>query len=90
MSQPNTFTLYNLNACPFCHNVRAAAAQLGIPLNLVNIVESDAARRKLIDFRGRATVPVLGIPQPDGSEKLLGESRDIIAYLQAVAADKAA
>jgi len=74
-------TLYHLGWCPYCLKVRAAAESLGVELDLVEISEAPESRAMLVRRRGRATVPVLGIPNEDGTESLLGESRDIVAYL---------
>lgn len=76
------FTLYHLPYCPFCLKVRAEAERLGVELDLVDITANPAARAKLMEARGRATVPVLGIPTAMG-ERLMGESADIIKYLEA-------
>jgi len=80
-SEEKKLILYHLDWCPFCVRVRAAAERLGVELDLVEIAEHPEARAMLVRRRGRATVPVLGIPNDDGPESLLGESRDIIAYL---------
>ncbi|MEM6295351.1 MAG: glutathione S-transferase N-terminal domain-containing protein [Myxococcota bacterium] len=74
-------TLYHLPSCPFCIRVRQVADDLGIPLQLIDVARDRAAYDSLLDRRGRGTVPVLGIPTPDG-ERLLPESDDIIAYLR--------
>ena len=84
MTEP--LTLYHLSYCPFCHRVRRAAEELGIELNLVEIREVPGAREYLQATRGRATVPVLGIPTAEG-ESLLGESSAIIEYLRAHVAE---
>ncbi|MGH1345997.1 MAG: glutaredoxin family protein [Nannocystales bacterium] len=78
-------TLYHLEYCPFCIDVRHSAEGLGIELKLVDIGSNPEARAMLIERRGRGTVPVLGIPGDDG-ERLMGESRDIIEYLRGLAA----
>lgn len=78
-------TLYHLEFCPFCVNVRRAAKELGIELELVDVGRNPEARAMLLERRGRGTVPVLGIPTDDG-ERLMGESRDIIDYLRGLAA----
>ena len=83
------FKLYNLDRCPFCVDVRVAAERLGIALELIDVRREPGARQRLLDWRGRATVPVLVIPGEDG-ETLMPESRDIIAYLKRVAAEQAA
>jgi glutaredoxin 3 len=74
-------TLLHTPYCPYCHKVRRAADALGIHLKLVDIDEHPEARAMLLRRRGRATVPVLLIP--DGGEgRLLPESDDIVAYLR--------
>ena len=78
-------TLYHLEYCPFCIDVRRSAESLGIELELVDIGRDPKARAMLMERRGRGTVPVLGIPSDDG-ESLMGESRDIIEYLRGLAA----
>jgi len=80
-TEEKKLTLYHLGWCPFCIRVRSAADALGVDLELVEISEQPEARSMLVQRRGRATVPVLGIPNDDGTESLLGESRDIVAYL---------
>ncbi len=82
MSEP--LTLYHFPSCPFCIKVRRAADALGVPLRLVDIFDEPAARQRLLDARGRATVPVLGVPDADGGqgETLIGESDVIVAYLR--------
>ncbi len=77
-------TLYHLEFCPFCIDVRRAADELGIELQLVDVGRDAEARAMLFERRGRGTVPVLGVPSDDG-EQLMGESRDIIAYLRGMA-----
>lgn len=75
-------TLYHLPFCPYCLRVRAAAKRLGVAFDLVDVGARPEARRMLIERLGRGTVPVLGIPQPDGAELLLPESADIIDWLR--------
>ena len=77
--------LYHLPTCSYCIKVRREADRLGIELDLIDISRDPAARQVLLDWRGRATVPVLSIPTDDGVE-LLPESDDIVAYLREVAA----
>ncbi len=78
-------TLYHLEFCPFCVDVRRAAEELCIELELVDVGRNPEVRAKLIERRGRGTVPVLEIPTNDGG-RLMGESRDIIEYLRGLAA----
>ena len=77
-------TLYQLQSCPYCVDVRRAAEKLGIELRYVDVGRDREARNVLYERRGRGTVPVLGIPTDDG-ERLMGESQDIIAYLRTLA-----
>ena len=76
--------LYQTHYCPYCIMVRDAAAELGIVLELVNVDRDREALRSLMQRRGRGTVPVLGIPDDEGEEALLPESRDIIRYLREI------
>lgn len=73
--------LYQTEWCPYCRMVTRAADRLGIRLELLNVDQDPSLRQMLVARRGRGTVPVLGIPKPEG-EELLGESADIIAYLE--------
>ncbi|MDG1484309.1 MAG: glutathione S-transferase N-terminal domain-containing protein [Myxococcota bacterium] len=76
-------TLYHTPYCPYCHVVRRAAGALGIHLDLVDTSRDNDAREMLLRRRGRATVPVLLIP--DGGEgRLMPESADIVAYLRSL------
>jgi len=74
--------LYYFDGCPFCNMVRATIDQLGIDVELRNILEGAQHRDDLIGARGRATVPVLKISSPDGEDRWMPESRDIVRYLQ--------
>ena len=81
---PAPLKLYHLDYCPFCHKVRRAADALGVALELVEINAHPEARAMLLRERGRATVPVLHIPDPlGGPGTLLPESSDIVRYLRA-------
>jgi glutathione S-transferase len=62
--------------------VRATIGRLGIDVELRDIHESTQHRDDLIEVRGRATVPVLRITSPDGEERWMPESRDIVRYLE--------
>lgn len=74
--------LYHLESCPFCLMVRAAIDRLGIDVELRSITQDPDHYDDLVDARGRATVPVLRITSPDGEERWMPESRDIIQYLE--------
>lgn len=74
--------LYHFNGCPFCSMVRNVIDRMGIAVELRDIHESVEYRDDLIEVRGRATVPVLRITSPDGDDRWMPESRDIVRYLE--------
>ena len=78
----DTLELYYFDGCPFCNKVRRAIDLLGIDVELRNIKLGQQHRDELVEARRRATVPVLRITSPNGEERWMPESRDIISYLQ--------
>jgi len=74
--------LYHFNGCPFCSMVRANIERLGVDVELRDIFEDAQYRDELIEARGRPTVPVLRINSPNGDERWLPESQDIVQYLE--------
>ena len=78
--------LYHFNGCPFCAMARSGIERLGIDVELRDIHENPQHRDDLVEARGRATVPVLRITSPDGEERWMPESRDILRYLKTTAA----
>jgi glutathione S-transferase len=76
--------LYHYTTCFFCHRVRHALNSLGIEAEYRNIHQEARWREELVEARGRQTVPVLRIEQDDGEVIWLGESRDIVTYLQSL------
>ncbi len=79
--------LYHFDACPFCGMVRAGIERLGVEVELRDIHENPLHRDDLIAARGRATVPVLRITSPNGEERWMPESRDIVRYLKTTVAE---
>lgn len=75
-------SLYHFDGCPFCAMVRSAIGELGLDIELRSIVDDPQNREDLVEARGRATVPVLRITSPDGEERWMPESRDIVHYLE--------
>jgi glutaredoxin len=61
--------LYHMPWCGYCQRVERALEQLGLEI-------------ELREARGRTTVPVLRIREPDGTETWMPESLDIVAYLR--------
>lgn len=79
----DTLALYHFDSCPFCRTVRANIDSLGIEVELRDIFENPQHREALVNARGRATVPVLRITSPNGEERWMPESQDIVRYLKA-------
>ncbi len=77
--------LYHSLSCPFCVRVRSAIDRLGLDVELREVFDEPRYRKQLVEARGRATVPVLRITSPDGEERWMPESRDIVRYLEGVA-----
>ncbi len=84
-SAENKLTLYHFDSCPFCRMVRVAIDDLGLVVELRDIFENAQFRDELVEARGRPTVPVLRISTPDGEERWMPESRDIVQYLESLA-----
>jgi glutaredoxin len=75
--------LYYFDGCPFCVRVLRAIDTLGLDVELRNIYEVPDYLKELREVRGRTTVPVLRITSPDGEDRWMPESADIVRYLQA-------
>jgi glutaredoxin 2 len=73
--------LYYYAGCPFCTIAMSPMKKLGVEVELRNIHENPLYREDLLNARGRVTVPVLRITSPDGEERWLPESRDIVHYI---------
>ena len=76
--------LYYSRTCPFCIMVLKAIDRLGLDVELMEINEEPKYRDELVKARDRATVPVLRITAPDGEQRLMPESRDIVRYLKSL------
>ena len=74
--------LYYFDGCPFCMLVLSEIEQLGLDVDLRNIFADPRYRDELIAARGRTTVPVLKVGSPDGEDRWMPESRDIVSYLR--------
>jgi glutaredoxin len=74
--------LYHFNGCPFCTYVTAAIARLGVDVELRDIFAEQTYRDELVSARDRATVPVLRITSPNGEERWMPESHDIVHFLE--------
>ena len=78
--------LYHSRSCPFCALVTSAIDRLQLDVEQREIFEDPQYREELVAARGRATVPVLRIVSPQGDERWMPESRDIVRYLETIAA----
>jgi glutathione S-transferase len=75
-------TLFHYRGCWYCHRVWKALDELRLVIADKNIHEDPDAKHEIMAARGRRTVPVLRIVEPDGSVRYMGESRDIVRYLR--------
>jgi glutaredoxin len=83
-------SLYYFDGCPFCVRVLRAIDALGLEVELRNIYSDPARLAELREVRGRTTVPVLRITSPEGEDRWMPESADIVRYLQATYGQAAA
>ena len=81
-AEEDTLSLYHFTGCPFCSMVTANIERLRLDVELRDIFEDPQYRDELVEARGRATVPVLRITSPNGEERWMPESRDIVRYLE--------
>ncbi len=74
-----TIILYQFETCPFCARVRSVLDAKGLEYEKVNVSHDreDVQRKEIAEKSGVGTVPVINI---DG--KWIGESADIIAYIE--------
>ena len=70
-------------AIGFCTRVRRVIDELGLDVELRDILSDRRYMEELRDVRGRKTVPVLRITSADGEERWMPESADINRYLRA-------
>lgn len=85
------WSLYQLNACPFCVKVRRQTRRLGVDVELRDIKKHSHFSDELVTQGGKRKVPCLRIKEASGDVRWLYESSDINQYLNdAVAAAKKA
>jgi glutaredoxin len=75
-------SLYHFQSCPYCLLVRRAIDELGLEVELRDILEDPARLRELVEATGRRMVPCLRIESEDGTVRWMHESRDIVDYLR--------
>lgn len=83
-SQTKGFSMYQLNACPFCVKVRRTIKRHSLMIELRDIKQENHLS-DLVEQGGKRTVPCLRIDNADGDSTWLYESNDIIKYLDNVA-----
>lgn len=80
-------TLYHFASCPFCIRVRKTIEQIGLDIELKDVLQHPKFREELLEGGGSTMVPCLKITrhqhtQPTHPEtQWLYESADIIQYL---------
>ena len=79
--QTANLALYHYASCWFCGKVRGVIGQLGLNIELRDILLVPENRQVLIDNGGSSTVPCLRIEQSNGEVQWLYESADISRYL---------
>ncbi|TKB47506.1 glutaredoxin family protein [Thalassotalea mangrovi] len=83
-AKTQSFSLYQLNACPFCVKVRRTIRRENLNIELRDIKQQQTLN-ELVAKGGKRTVPCLRIDNADGSSQWMYESSDIVDYLQRVA-----
>lgn len=81
MHNPDDLSLYYYDGCFFCGRVRKTLEDLGVRVEMRNILEDPQHLSDLVAARGRRTVPVLRI-RKEGGDEWMPESADIVAYLR--------
>jgi glutaredoxin len=79
--EADRLALYHFPRCRYCALVRDAIDRLGIDVELRDIRQDERYWDELVETRGRSTVPVLRITTPQGEERWMPESREIVEYL---------
>ena len=80
-----SFSLYQLNACPFCVKVRRNIKRQNLSIEIRDI-KQQANLDDLLSYGGKRTVPCLRIDKSDGSSEWMYESSEINSYLDKIAA----
>jgi glutathione S-transferase len=78
--------LYVTPMCGYCHYVMSFIQELGLDVEIHNIMADRNHLEDLFKARNRTTVPVLKITS-NGEDQWLPESRNIMKYLQGLEID---
>jgi len=76
--------LYVTPYCGYCHYVIGTIKELGLDVEIRNVMADRNDLEELYQARNRTTVPVLRITE-NGKDQWMPESRDIVQYLQGLA-----
>ena len=81
-------SLYYFPSCPYCVRVTNILGELPFPVELRNIHRNSTFSKELMAARGRTTVPVLRVDDPDElmETRWMPESLDILAFLRRLSA----
>ncbi|MAQ18555.1 MAG: glutaredoxin [Sandaracinus sp.] len=76
--------LYKYDTCGYCARVLRTIRSMGLEdrIELRDVLRDPARREELFEARGRGTVPVLRIEDDAGAVRWMGESRDIVTWLE--------
>ena len=77
--------LYKYDSCGYCARVIRTIEALDMEdeVEMRDVLMDPDNRQDLFDARGRGTVPVLRIEDEEGNVQWMGESREIVAWLEA-------
>ena len=73
--------LYVTPLCGYCHYVISTIKELGLEVEIRDVMADQKDLEDLYKARNRTTVPVLRITD-NGEDQWMPESRDIVEYLQ--------
>ena len=77
-----SYSLFELVACPFCVKVRRECKRLGLDIKRLNVRADKDSLLTLEQQGGKFQVPCLRIDKEDGGSEWLYESSEIIERLQ--------
>lgn len=85
-SQTARLALYQYKACPFCVKVRRKMKRQSLKIETRDAKNDARYRQELLEQGGKLKVPCLRIENGNGDIQWMYESRDIVRYLDSVAA----
>ena len=80
--QTKAFTLYQYKACPFCVKVRRSMKRQSLPIETRDAKRCLDAKKELLAGGGQLKVPCLKVVDPQGRERWMYESKEIIGFLE--------